>query len=295
MSEIQNADTALRLAIVRRAFTVRRRGYDTAEVDELLAVVSNLADDLLTGVDALSRHLAEAEAELIGARAEVRELRETTAATEQLLASARAELRAACPPPEHDHAVDEKLVVAEAELRLVRASAEHTQRLLDEALGALDQEQATRSATEAALADVSQQLDEDQAARGGDGPPDTGRDPFAAIGDEVAALLRAAAEAAEGVRRQAAAEAEAVLAEARALADALLDDAEATVAGTDPLPAPEPAADGADRACPGPEAAADPGWPDGWGDLAPAGTGSPGADRIGRPFSMECNGGDGID
>jgi len=225
MHSIDSTDTALRLAIVRRAFSIRRRGYDTAEVDELLDIVSKLADDLLAEVDATCRHLAEAETELLGARAEVRELRKVAAASEQLLAGTRAELRAQHQADARDGEAEEQLVVAEAEVRLLRSSAEHTEVSLTETRELLGLEQAARATVEAQLAKTTAQVDavtSQLAAAIGD----QARDPFAEVGTEIAALLRSAAAAAEDVRRRARQEADALIAEAGELADALLEDAE---------------------------------------------------------------------
>ncbi|MGI8683725.1 MAG: DivIVA domain-containing protein [Acidimicrobiales bacterium] len=229
MHSIDSTDTALRLAIVRRAFSVRRRGYDTGEVDELLDTVSKLADELLAEVEGTSRHLAEAEAELVGTRAEVRELHEVQAATERLLATTRAELRGERHPNTQDSEAEEKLVVAEAELRLLRASAEHTERALNEARELLGLEQAARGTVEVQLADMTAELHAVTAQLAGL-IGEQARDPFAEVGDEVAALLRAAAASAEDVRERARRQTDALIAEAQALADALLDEAEAKMA-----------------------------------------------------------------
>ncbi len=227
MKNIDSTDTALRLAIVRRAFSIRRRGYDTAEVDELLDTVSGLADDLLTEVDATSRHLIEAEAELVGARAELRELREVRTASGQLLATTRAELRAALQDSARDGEAEEKLVVAEAELRLLRASVEHAEAAVAEARELLSLEQAARGTVEAQLAEMTTQFDA-VSAQLAVAAGQEARDPFAEVGAEIADLLRAAASSAEDVRRRAREEAEAMVAEAEELANAVLEDAEAS-------------------------------------------------------------------
>lgn len=240
MSLIESTDTALRLAIVRRAFSVSRRGYDTHEVDELLDTVSRLADDLLSEAAATSRLLAEAEAELVGTRAEARELAEVAAAAEGLLAGARAELRAERQGNAGNDEAEEKLVVAEAELRLVRAAAEHTEHALQEARELLSLEQAARATVETQLAEATARLATMTAEQA--------RDPFAEVGAEVAGLLRAAAEAADAVRARARLEAEAVMAEAGELADAILDDAEAKALGAQPQAAGATTRAGADAA-----------------------------------------------
>ncbi len=248
MTTIDSTDTALRLAIVRRAFSIRRRGYDTAEVDELLDTVSGLTDDLLGEIDATSRHLIEAEAELVGARAELRELREertaseqllaTTraelrelrevrTASEQLLATTRAELRAARQDSARDGEAEEKLVVAEAERRLLRASVEHAEAALAEARELLSLEQAARGTVEAQLAEMTTQLDA-VSAQLAVAAGQEACDPFAEVGAEIAGLLRAAASSAEDVRRRAREEADAMVAEAEELATALLEDAESS-------------------------------------------------------------------
>lgn len=226
MKSIDSTDTALRLAIVRRAFSIRRRGYDTAEVDELLDTISRLADDLLTEVDATSRHLIEAEAELAGARAEVHEVREVRSASEQLLANTRAELRAARQNSERDGEAEEKLVVAEAELRLSRGSVDHAEAALAEARELLSLEQAARGTVEAQLAEMTTQVEAVSAQLAVEAGQQA-RDPFAEVGAEIADLLRAAASSAADVRRRAREEADAMVAEAEELANALLEDAEA--------------------------------------------------------------------
>lgn len=247
---IDSTDTALRVAIVRRALTVRRRGYDTAEVDELLDTVSKLADALLAEADGTARHLAEAEAELVGIRAEVRELHEVKAATEQLLANTRAELHTLRHATQRDEDAEEKLVVADAELRIVRASAEHTEVQLQEARELLTLEQAARGTVEAQLAGMAKHLSATDAQLGtvtaqvAEAIGGQARDPFAEVGDEVAALLRAAVASGDEIRRRASEDADVLIAEAadvrrearrqvgelmaeaEELAASLLDDAE---------------------------------------------------------------------
>ena len=218
MNQIESTDTALRLAIVRRAFSTRLRGYDTGEVDEVLETVSALADDLLRETAGTSRHLAEAEAELISTRAEIRELREAKAGVDHLLAATRAELRAERHSRDLDSEAEERLVVAEAEIRLVRAAAEGTERALELALAELEGAHAARAEAEDRLADTNSRL--------ADLAVDRAPDPLADIGAEIADLLRAAAGAAATARRRAGEEADALLAEARELAATLLDDAE---------------------------------------------------------------------
>ncbi|HEX2698697.1 MAG TPA: DivIVA domain-containing protein [Acidimicrobiales bacterium] len=225
MTHIESTETALRLAIVRRAFTVCRRGYDTTEVDELLDSISRLADDLMVEAAAASRHLAEAEAELVGARAELRELREAAAASESLLVATRAELGAERRRNAGEGEAEERLVVAEAEVRLLRASAEQSDRALEDARELLGLEQAARGAVETQLHDVSEQL-----AALADAPPS---DPFAEVGAEVAAVLHAAAAAAEEMRERARRQAAAVVAEAEEVADSLLEEAEARAAAAE--------------------------------------------------------------
>lgn len=272
MTQIESTDTALRLAIVRRAFSTRRRGYDTGEVDELLGTVADLADDLLRQAAKTSRLLAEAEAELVGTRDESRELREAKAATEQLLATTRAELRADRQSSSRDSEAEEGLVVAEAEVRVLRASFEDLDRDLSETRRQLGLEQSARAAIQdqleatlaaddarimtaradeqatgapsgapseyeqelaAALAAAEEELAEMQAQmadmRAQLAAPAlrSGADSFATAGEEIAGLLRAAAEAAEAARRRAKEQADTALAEAEELATALLDDAEA--------------------------------------------------------------------
>lgn len=243
MNSIDSTDTALRLAIVRRAFTVRRRGYDTHEVDELMDTVSRLADDLLLEVDATSRNLAEAEAELVGMRAELRELHEVKAAAEGLLAGTRAELRTLRSASMRDGEAEEKLVVAEAELRLVRASSEHTAAQLQEARELLSLEQAARGTVEGQLADATDALHAANAeleAVSTQLAAVTGaqaRDPFAEVGEEVAALLRAAATSADEIRLRARQEADGVVAEAAELHRQARSQAERTIAEAEELAA----------------------------------------------------------
>lgn len=222
VTQIQSAETALRLAVVRRAFTRRRHGHDTNDVDEMLATVSKLADDLLRETEGTSRQLAAAEAALIGTRAELAELREAAAATEQLLAGMRAELVAERRARARDPEAEERLVKAEAELRLLRATLDVMERALADARRDLVHEQAGRTATEQRLTDVSSQLAVASAERT--------RDVFAEVGGEIAGLLRAGAEAAEAARQRSQRAADTVLAEAEELAAAWLEDAEARAA-----------------------------------------------------------------
>jgi len=204
VTQIERADTALRLAIVRRGFTVRRRGYDPVEVDDLLDTVTELADDLLLEAAAGARHQAEAEAELVRARAEVRELREGAAAAEHVLATTRARVLQAS---SHDTG------------RALRAAVDEAHRSLGDARQELEWERAALVTVEGQLADVQRQLAALAAERS--------TDPFDRVGAEVAGLLRSAAEAADAVRAQSESAARAVLAEAEELAAAVLKDAEA--------------------------------------------------------------------
>ena len=168
MTQMKSTETALRLAIVRRGFATRWRGYDKAEVDELLDTVSSLAEELLHAASDTARNLAEAEAELIVNRAEARELRDITAATEALLANTRAELKAARQgqgPRERDLTTEarlaeaeERLVVAEAELRVLRSAAEGTEWALLEARDDLATEIGARADAERRLADSESRL-----------------------------------------------------------------------------------------------------------------------------------------
>lgn len=167
MTQMTTTDTALRLAILRRDFPTRWRGYDKAEVDELLGTVVTLAEELVDAADETARNLAEADAELVINRAEARELRDITAATEALLANTRAELKAARQgqAPERDLTAEarlaeaeERLVVAEAELRVLRSAAEGTEWALLEAQDELATERGGRADAERRLADAESKL-----------------------------------------------------------------------------------------------------------------------------------------
>lgn len=211
MTQMHSSDTALRLAIVRRGFVTRWRGYDKAEVDELLDTVSSLAEELLDAASDMARNLAEAEAELIINRAEARELRDITAATEALLANTRAELKAARrgqDPHEQDLTAEarlaeaeERLVVAEAELRVLRSAAEGTEWALLEARDDLATEIGARVDTERRLAESESRLAASEAHLA-ELRRELAAVRFASDEGGLAGILRTEADAAEASRSQ---------------------------------------------------------------------------------------------